>query len=224
MATKKQIAANRRNAKKSRGPKTAEGMAISAANAVKYGVLCQRFFTLPWEDPGEFAAMRVDLFEQLQPEGPMEWFLADRIAKLMWRLRRAEVWESAILIYRAAELSGRGPNRYFKPVVENCLPDTGSHEAAPIPETDELIGKSLQPRIGNLGQAYVVDVHEGETLSKVRRHETSLENSLRRALQELERLQDRRKALDDRAKSATDGHLRAAEKTLAEGLEPGKAA
>ena len=37
----KQVAANRRNAQKSTGPKTANGKAVSKLNALKHGLLAQ---------------------------------------------------------------------------------------------------------------------------------------------------------------------------------------
>jgi hypothetical protein len=40
-----------------------------------------------------------------------------------------------------------------------------------------------------LGEAYMVDRQEGGALSKIRRYETSLENSFFKILRELERLQ-----------------------------------
>ena len=41
MATRAQIAANRRNAKKSTGPKTAGGKAAAARNSLKHGLLAE---------------------------------------------------------------------------------------------------------------------------------------------------------------------------------------
>jgi hypothetical protein len=66
MATEKQIAANRANAKKNTGPKTAAGRAKSGRNAYRHGLSCQLQFdpvtsakadaiawTLIGEEPGE---------------------------------------------------------------------------------------------------------------------------------------------------------------------------
>jgi len=54
MATPAQIAANRRNARKSTGPQTARGKAISSRSALKHGV-CSPGLP-PDEDPAEFEA------------------------------------------------------------------------------------------------------------------------------------------------------------------------
>ena len=60
MATKKQIKANRRNSKKSAGPKTPEGKAAVAQNASKHG-LTSRNLVLSDEDAGAFMELRVEL-------------------------------------------------------------------------------------------------------------------------------------------------------------------
>jgi hypothetical protein len=43
MTSRRQIEANRRNAQRSTGPSTPEGLAISSANATRHGVLSSRF-------------------------------------------------------------------------------------------------------------------------------------------------------------------------------------
>ena len=53
MASKKQIEANRRNAKKSTGPKTEEGKAKSSLNSLKHGLTSQRVW-LDEEEEQEF--------------------------------------------------------------------------------------------------------------------------------------------------------------------------
>ena len=54
MTSQARIAANRCNAAKSTGPRTAEGKAIVAQNAVKHGLLAQEV-VIKGEDPQEFA-------------------------------------------------------------------------------------------------------------------------------------------------------------------------
>jgi hypothetical protein len=50
MATPAQIAANRANAQKSTGPRTAEGKAASRLNALKHGLDAESLI-IPGEDP-----------------------------------------------------------------------------------------------------------------------------------------------------------------------------
>jgi hypothetical protein len=49
MGSDKQIRANRRNARKSTGPKTPEGKSVVSHNALKHGLLSQQIL-LPDED------------------------------------------------------------------------------------------------------------------------------------------------------------------------------
>jgi len=89
MATAAQVRANRANAQKSTGPRTAEGQERASQNAVKHGLLA-REAVIAGEDPEEFALYREGMLADLAPVGPVEAMLAQRVVGLSWRLRRAE--------------------------------------------------------------------------------------------------------------------------------------
>ncbi|MCL5279785.1 MAG: hypothetical protein M1376_07755, partial [Planctomycetes bacterium] len=88
MATEAQVQANRLNAQRSTGPRTPEGKAIVARNALTHGLLA-RAGVLPGEDDHEFEAHRQGLLQQLRPGTPLEEILAERAVDLSWRLQRA---------------------------------------------------------------------------------------------------------------------------------------
>ena len=95
MTSRKQIAANRRNARKSTGPRTARGKAIARLNGLKHG-LSARIIVLPHEDQRAFERQRGELFERLGPDGALEGELVERLAQLLWRLARAPLAEAAV--------------------------------------------------------------------------------------------------------------------------------
>jgi hypothetical protein len=64
----KQIAANRRNAKLSTGPTTADGKDRSRQNALKHG-LCAMVLDVPGEDPTVFNTRLQDWNDELNPKG-----------------------------------------------------------------------------------------------------------------------------------------------------------
>jgi hypothetical protein len=99
--------ASRKNGAKSRGPKTAEGKARSARNALKHGMRSQKYIVLPQEDAGEFRALEAALFEELAPAGALQAALARRIAVAAWRLERAERLEVEVFAVRG--YGGAGP-------------------------------------------------------------------------------------------------------------------
>jgi len=94
MASAAQTIANRSNAQKSTGPRTPEGKAKVAQNAVKHGLLAQGA-VISGEDVEEFAFYQDQMLEELAPARPMEATLAARIIGLSWRLRRAERLQGA---------------------------------------------------------------------------------------------------------------------------------
>jgi hypothetical protein len=65
-ASQKQVDANRRNAQKSTGPRTAEGKKKSRGNAMKHG-LCAIVIPMPDEDPEEFKIRAEGFNNELNP-------------------------------------------------------------------------------------------------------------------------------------------------------------
>ena len=89
--------ASRKNGARSRGPKTAEGKARSARNALKHGLRAQKHVVLPEEDGGEFRALEAAFVAELSPVGSLQAVLAQRIAVAAWRLKRADRIEAELL-------------------------------------------------------------------------------------------------------------------------------
>ena len=99
MATKRQIAANRRNARKSTGPKTAAGKAASSANALRHGLAAARAVVLPDEDGEAYERLRQGVIADLDPDGALQEALAQRIVVLLWRLDRAARLEAELFVH-----------------------------------------------------------------------------------------------------------------------------
>lgn len=96
MTTQAQLDANRQNAQKSTGPKTPAGKDRVAQNALKHGLLARRFFIGP-DQHAAFIAFRDAFRDDLNPVGPMQTVLADRIADLAWRLTQCHNTHTSIL-------------------------------------------------------------------------------------------------------------------------------
>lgn len=70
------------------GPKTDAGKAITRYNAIKHGLLTKEVF-IEGEDKKQLAEIKDTVYETLNPVGPIEHILVDRIISNVWRLRRA---------------------------------------------------------------------------------------------------------------------------------------
>ncbi len=95
MATRKQIEANRRNAKKSTGPRTPEGKRKSSMNALKHGFRSQRVL-LPEEDPEELRAAHEHYRNKLRPTTPEQETCVAEYVDASWQVLRAELAEHEI--------------------------------------------------------------------------------------------------------------------------------
>src|ERR1035437_9850024 len=100
----KQLKSNRRNARRSTGPRTVAGKAASRMNAVRHGILSGMVVVRGLriqEHEEEYDALRKRCFESLAPVGPVEEMLVERIVMTQWRLRRvvlAETGEIALSV------------------------------------------------------------------------------------------------------------------------------
>ena len=164
MATEKQIEANRRNALKSTGPKSAISKAMIATNSVTHGLLT-RGIQIRGEDHHELVAFRERMLAQLAPEGEVESYLAERVIVNSWRLGRAGRYEAEVIDATMREMRAEREN---KPHLFSCHPPLMQHDAV--------------RRCLNDG-----------SYDKLARYETHIENGLYKALHELQRIQAERK-------------------------------
>jgi hypothetical protein len=90
--TEQKLAANRRNAQLSTGPRTEQGKAVVSLNALTHG-LRSRHVVLPNEDPAGFQLLCDNLTAEWQPQTPTEGHLVTQIAVAIWKLDRLELLE-----------------------------------------------------------------------------------------------------------------------------------
>ncbi len=102
MSTPKQIAANRTNARKSTGPKSAAGKQTVSVNALRHG-LTGRTVVLPADDLDLYKTHVKTLTASLKPETPEETQLAALIADNYWRLQRIQSIEDGIFALQYAD-------------------------------------------------------------------------------------------------------------------------
>jgi hypothetical protein len=95
MSSLKQIAANRANALKSTGPRTAKGKERSRQNAMRHGLTAETVITA-FERAADYQALETALFTDYQPASATEHQLISRLASVLWRLRRATSIETGL--------------------------------------------------------------------------------------------------------------------------------
>lgn len=113
-SSQRKIEANRRNAKKSTGPKTSAGKIISSWNSMRHGLLSERLPSIYGKDKDkeQFTHLLSSLREDLEPVGTVEELLVEKIAQEYWRLGVA-AW------YEAKELEREHTFAY--PVIDRVL-------------------------------------------------------------------------------------------------------
>ncbi len=153
MTSDAQISANRRNAKKSTGPKTAAGLAVASRNALRHGLTAKQLVIRYEEEAADFVSFHDDLRATLAPADAVEEQLVERIVLCSWRLRRV------------------------------CRAEAGIAAT----ETRNWLGS---PRNVGKPPAGLVFVAAAAEMLALTRYERSIERSLHRALEALERRQE----------------------------------
>jgi len=167
MATEAQVVANRLNAQKSTGPRTEEGKARAAQNAVRHGLLAQQV-VIRGEDPGEFEFYRQQMLGEMAPASAMESMLAERVVGLAWRLRRAE--------------------RIQAEVFDAMLIEDETSPVKKLVRSMRSKGASEDDRATALGTVVVRDFANSRVLDRLGLYERRIEQSLYRTVAELQKL------------------------------------
>lgn len=138
MTSARQIAANRRNAQRSTGPRTKVGKDRSRRNALRHGLTSETVIA-SLEDRTEYKEFEAALFETFNPVTIVECELTARLASLLWRLRRAASIETGLFsiqaqIQREKQVErklhngiGLSVQRILKAAIKSAAPTTRSH-------------------------------------------------------------------------------------------------
>ncbi len=92
---------------KNRGPKTPEGKARSAMNALKHGLRAEKFRLLPEESVEEFVAFAAEIRKDLKPRDAMERQFVEAIVIAFWREVRADRMEADVM----SDMPPKSPDR-----------------------------------------------------------------------------------------------------------------
>ncbi len=183
----KQNIANRKNAQKSTGPKTAEGKKISTQNSIKHGLHSRNTVinspTLK-ESQFEYDTLLQSLFDELKPTTSFQESLVIKIANCLWRSRRATIAETAIINRQMEWLEDNGLYKdltYQLQEIPDLPPEPGIHD-----DTQEVRTKIAQSRSNLIGTNILP---QNELNNNILRYEMRLDRQLTRTYRLLKSLQ-----------------------------------
>jgi hypothetical protein len=137
MATQLQIEANRRNAQRPTGPRSAEGKSVSRLNALKCGIDAQTH-VIPGEDPEALEELALEYHHRFNPATPEQRMMVDEMIHSEWLLRRFRKVEAELWTFRL--------RKSYKPDRKNPLGDIYNRSV-------EVFGR-LQRRIDSIERTY----------------------------------------------------------------------
>jgi hypothetical protein len=175
MATDKQNAANRINAQKSTGPRSAAGKMKSALNARKHGFAGNALTVVRLEDLDEIYQLRQDALDLYRPVNSQELFAVERIAACQLSLIRATRLEAGL----------------FTTCLDKALDPEGEPMHLMSPElagNGDIEITRVQNRNFILGEGFHRATQKPHTWALFLRYQAQAERQYRRAIQEFDRL------------------------------------
>ncbi len=175
MSSIAQTLANRQNSQKSTGPRSAEGKAVVAKNAVKHGLFAQEA-VITGENTEEYELFRDEILAELAPAGAMEAVLAERAVSLSWRLQRIERIQNLVI----DSMIEREVSNPLANLTRQFLP-----KSLRKPQSDANSGDGSSDM--TLGKIAIKDCANSRVLDRLLMYERRIENSLFKTMAELQR-------------------------------------
>jgi hypothetical protein len=191
MTSLRQIAANRRNAATSTGPRTEEGKHRSRRNAIRHGLTAETTIgTL--EDAGDYQAFETAVIADYDAQSAVERELVLRLASLLWRLRRATSIESGLFEIQAEHLRESVPQQILYPTLSERSSQL-DHQAQTLVPGEIKWCRARDNLSRDLANSFLrlADLPNG-ALDRLSRYEAVLWRQVRQTLVSLNAL-DRRK-------------------------------
>jgi hypothetical protein len=182
--TEARLEANRENAKKSTGPRTAEGKAKSSRNRLLHGLRANKHILLD-EHPEDFLLLLNSLDDTFRPVGEAEEMLVTQIAADQWRLERALPMEAGIFRQRLESVASKD-YRIKRDLVIHRSNHASDPNVPPAPGPPDPGDR--------LTRAFIADCDRPNSLANLTRYKAAIQLSLDRFLRQLKFYQAARTA------------------------------
>jgi hypothetical protein len=166
-----------------RGPSTETGKAVISLNAVRHGMLATSPVVPAFERQEDWRDHLEGIETSLAPADHFESCLVERIALLLWRLRRVTAFETETMVSAVGDSEADWERAEGTRKELAAIPFYGKDAREHPPAKEEWVKRRQADRM----------IPSGTTLERVMRYEAHLHRQLLQTMHELEALQARRK-------------------------------
>jgi hypothetical protein len=209
MENNRKAEANRKNAQKSTGPRSAAGKKKSSLNSMKHGLTAASPEVLTGESETDFRATWTGFHQAWSPVGDAEVFLVGQLVHCAWRMKRAqrvetELFSRQILADEAHRLEVALAPKFELPAAAASEFSSGLEPSDAADSEKQLAETRLGMAGLRLGTSFAGLSSGEDFLGKLQRYETAAERAFFKTAHELERLQRRRRGEDVGAPEVAD--------------------